>query len=228
MEAWLFVLAAVAVGVVAYLQWRARQKRRDDLAHLAHSLGLSFDPRSRKDLPPHKIFERGHSRRRFHTMSGSIELGERQLGVVMGDYRFTEGSGDKAKTYKLSYAIVTLPYLGTPNLVIREEGLADRLKSAVGFDDIDFESEEFSRKFWVTSNDKRFAYDVVHPRMMEFLLRRPAPKLELRYDALCLHSGRRRWEVDQFSVWLAWARSFIDLWPEHLVDRFPPRKEWAQ
>ncbi len=228
MEAWFFVLGAVAFGVLVYAQRRARQKRRDDLAHLAHTLGLSFDPRSRKDLPPHKIFERGHNRTRFHTMSGSIEFGERRLDVVMGDHRFTERSGGDKRTHELSYAIVTVPYHGTPDLVIREEGLADRLKSAVGFDDIDFESEEFSRKFWVTSNDKRFAYDVVHPRMMEFLLRRPAPNLELRYDALCLHSGRRRWEVDEFRIWLAWARSFVALWPEHLVDRFPPRKERAQ
>ena len=50
------------------------------------------------------------------------------------------------------------------------EGLFSKLAQAVGYDDIDFESAEFSRKFCVRSKDKRFAYDVCHPRLMEYLL----------------------------------------------------------
>ena len=36
--------------------------------------------------------------------------------------------------------------------------------------DIRFESEDFSRKYHVTSADRRFAYDLIHPRMMEYLM----------------------------------------------------------
>ncbi|MEZ5191462.1 MAG: DUF3137 domain-containing protein [Nocardioides sp.] len=36
--------------------------------------------------------------------------------------------------------------------------------------DIELESEDFNRAFTVTCSDRKFASDVLHPRMMEFLL----------------------------------------------------------
>ena len=62
------------------------------------------------------------------------------------------------------------PFRNVPDLLIRPEGFFDKVAGAFGFDDIDFESEEFSRAFFVKSSDKRFAYDVLHPRMLELLM----------------------------------------------------------
>lgn len=59
-------------------------------------------------------------------------------------------------------------------LYIRPEGLWDQILEFVGFDDINFESAEFSRRFYVKGPDKRWAYDVLHPRTMEFLLGMPS------------------------------------------------------
>jgi hypothetical protein len=103
------------------------------------------------------------------------------------------------------------------DLVIRREHIGDKVLGAIGFDDIDFESEEFSRRFHVQCGDKRLAYAVVHPRMMEFLLHADPPKIDIT-DGECLLyvSDRRRWKPDQFRRHLAWARQFFELWPEHL------------
>ena len=49
------------------------------------------------------------------------------------------------------------------------EGLFDKLAGFVGFADINFESEEFSKRFHVKSDDKQFAYALIHPQMMEWL-----------------------------------------------------------
>ena len=57
-----------------------------------------------------------------------------------------------------------------PHLAIRPEGVFDRIAGFVGFDDIDFESEAFSKRFHVKSADKQFAYAVVHPQVMEWML----------------------------------------------------------
>jgi len=56
------------------------------------------------------------------------------------------------------------------HLEIRPEGMFDKLKAAFGFDDIDFESAEFSRKWHVGAKDRKFAYDMLHPKMMEYFL----------------------------------------------------------
>lgn len=91
------------------------------------------------------------------------------------------------------------------------------MKNLFGFDDIDFESVEFSRKFFVKSPDKRFAYDVIHPAMMEFLLASDPPSLDVEQNRCCLFDGMRTWSPEQFRSTLAWARQFFEFWPEHVV-----------
>lgn len=74
-------------------------------------------------------------------------------------------------THWRRYLIVELgaPF---PHLFLRMEGLFDRVAGFVGFDDIDFESEEFSKRYFCKSDDRQFAYAVIHPQMMEWLLSR--------------------------------------------------------
>jgi hypothetical protein len=93
-----------------------------------------------------------------------------------------------------------------------------------GFDDIDFESSEFSSRFIVKSADKRFAYDVIHPRMMEFLLEGDPPTVELERGPCCLTRSEACWSAAEFQAMLAWAEKFFGLWPRHL-SATPPQAE---
>ena len=113
--------------------------------------------------------------------------------------------------------MIVHPPWDTPPLLIRPEGIFDKIKSVIGFDDIDFESAEFSRKFYVKSTDKRFAYDVLHPRMMEFLLAEMPPLIDIEDGALCLSDGRRRWDPDRFRKEMAFIEGFCSQWPRHLL-----------
>ena len=69
----------------------------------------------------------------------------------------------------------------------------------------------------VLSPDKRFAYDVLHPRMIEFLLANEPPLLEVEDGALCISDGERRWDPDDFRRHVAFVQRFCELWPRHLV-----------
>lgn len=73
-------------------------------------------------------------------------------------------------------------------LLIRPEDFSDKIANAAGFQDIDFESKEFNRRFLVESADKRFAYDIIHPQMIEFLLSKKAvPNIELCDNILAFY-----------------------------------------
>ena len=222
----LLILAGIGlVGVFGYLGWLAAKKRREALAALAARLGWGFDPardRHHDDEYAHfEIFRRGHSRAAFNTLTGHLEMDGRRWAAKMGDfvYKVTSHSGksSQTRTYRFSYLILHLPYGRVPDLLIRREGVFDKLAGAFGFDDIDFESAEFSRRFHVKSADKRFAYDVVHPRMMEFLLAGDAPAVDIERGRCCLSDGRRRWEPADFEARLQWITRFLDLWPDHVT-----------
>ena len=210
--------------IVAYFSHLAEKKRREEMAELARTLGFRFNPgpdRNHDEEYGHfEIFRRGHSRVAKNTLTGQLSVDERIYGAVAGDFRYrvTSGSGKNRSThtYHFSYLILELPF-HSPDLLIRPEGLFDKLAGVFGFDDIDFESEEFSRKFYVKSPDKKFAYDVVHPRMMEFLMHEMPAALDIEHARLCFADGRRRWQPDQFRRRLGYLERFLALWPEHLM-----------
>jgi hypothetical protein len=227
MEPLLFILIPIGIVLVAglaYMAWLAEKKRREALMALAAQLGWRFDPRRDRDHDDEyahfEIFRRGHSRAAYNTLTGEVEIGGRRFPAKMGDflYKITTSTGKSTttRTYRFSYLILHLPYGGVPDLLIRREGVLDKIAGAFGFDDIDFESAEFSRRFCVKSPDKRFAYDVVHPRMIEFLLAGSPPAIDIEYGRCCFSDGRRRWEPRQFQAHLAWIGQFFDHWPDHV------------
>ncbi len=222
----LVFLIFLAIGLaLLYLGYLQQQKRRQELSSLAIQLGWQFDSShdsSHEDrYPQFNIFRRGHSRYAYHTLRGQFEIAEKSWPVVMGDYhyRITSGSGKNRSThtYRFSYLILELPHLRSCDLMIRQEGVLDKLAGMIGFDDIDFESVEFSDRFHVKSSEKKFAYDVLHPQMMEFLLDGNPPDIDIARRACCLYTGNSCWSPGKFIAILNWADKFFRLWPRYLI-----------
>jgi hypothetical protein len=216
-------VAAIIIAIIYLAHLQAKARRRA-MAALAVELGWRFDPSNDhghsdtySDLDP---FDSGRNRVAYNTLTGSIDVLGRRYAARAGDYRYTTGSGKNRRTHTLSYLILHLPLTRTPSLTIRREGVFDKVAGAIGFDDIDFESEEFSRRFFVKSGDKRFAYDVVHPRTMEFLMMGEAPALELKDRVCCIWEGRdSTWSPSEFKQRIWWAREFFELWPDYLTSQ---------
>lgn len=218
----IIVIAVVAVG--AYFAHLAEKKRREEMAALAAKLGFRFragpDSSHDEEFSHFEIFRRGHSRVAKNMMSGAVEIDGRSYRVDAGDFRYkvTSGSGKSrsTRTYDFSYIILHLPF-DCPDLLIRKEGMFDKIAGAFGFDDIDFESAEFSKKFHVKSPDKKFAYDVCHPRMMERLLASFPAILDLERGRLCFADESRRWEPNVFEQRFDWLEKWFQMWPEHVL-----------
>jgi hypothetical protein len=220
----LVLLGISAAAAIGYFVWKAEQKRTDELRAFALELGWTFSSSRRSasaaEFANFGCFQRGHSRSAFNTLEGVIEVAERAYDVRMGDFRYkvTSGSGKNRRThtYTFSYAVVRLPFGSVPPLLIRRERLLDKLAGAFGFPDINFESAEFSRRYCVKSPDRRFAYDVIDQRMIEFLLRTDPPAIEISRGRCCLTNGSGRWSADEFRARHAWLHEFFQHWPRHL------------
>lgn len=217
----LVLVAMVIVGIVGYQQAR---KRREALTALAMSLGWTFDPSNDYSwddrYPQFQMFHRGEGRHAFNTLIGTIAIDGVECRAQAGDYQYktTSGTGKdrRTTTHRFSYLVVHLPYPATPRLLVRSETFLDKFAGALGFDDIDFESEEFSRAFHVKSADRKFAYDVCHPRMMEFLLATRPPPVEIEQGCCCVSDASRTWSPEQFAQRIRWASEFFSLWPDYL------------
>jgi hypothetical protein len=103
-------------------------------------------------------------------------------------------------------------------LSIRAESASGDLAEFLGFEEIKFESAEFNREFHVRSPDRKWAYDVLHPRAMEYLL--SMPRFEIQFDekAVLVH-GASIFSARDFEAAAQVAQRLLDGLPEYVVEQ---------
>ncbi len=190
MEVLIIVGVIAAFILIAIFGSLAEKKRREQLAALALRLGLRFSPARDYSIPARFVFlkrvAQGSNRYAFNVLTGESK-GEQ---VLIYDYHYettsTNSKGRRQKTsHYLSIYLILLPK-SFPELTISREQIFSKIAQAFGYDDIDFESHEFSKTFCVRSGDKQFAYDFCNTSMMEYLLANQDLSLEVERDTLAI------------------------------------------
>ncbi|HUT59219.1 MAG TPA: hypothetical protein VNA25_15325 [Phycisphaerae bacterium] len=209
------VLVAILIIGIAVSGWYAAQRRKKALWAWASARGLRFDADHRGNLdarfPEFDCLGKGRDRYGYNVMSGDWQ-GREFLGF---DYHYVTGSGKNRSTHRFSAVILKSPVPLEP-LFIRPEGLFDKVTEFFGYDDIDFESAEFSRRFYVKARNKRWAYDVIHPRTMELLLSSPA--CTIKFGLVHVMAYRlSRFRLQDFEAAAELIRGILDGLPDYVV-----------
>ena len=91
------------------------------------------------------------------------------------EYKTQTTNGKQTTTQVHRFSVLGLSMgIRMPPLSVDPENFLERFVGRLTGNDIDLESEEFNRAFTVGCPDRKFASDVLHPQMMEFLLAAPA------------------------------------------------------
>jgi len=176
------VVAVIAAGI--YLSLWLAAKRRKELSDWGAAHNLAFSPAKDASMesrfPAFDCLRTGDHRYADNLLTGKWS----DRDFLSFDYHYeththSSKGGTQTQHHHFSAVVLSSPILLKP-LLIRPEGVFDKLAGFFGFDDINFESAEFSRKFFVKSPDKKWAYDVIHQRTMEFML--GMPKFSLQFD----------------------------------------------
>ena len=225
------VITLFAIGAIVAVAFhrRAERERREAMRALAAQMGFAFteaDPTLDQRFRGFRDFGRGHSRTGLHLISGETRLGGVHMRLLMGDYQYkittSNGKSTSTTTYNMSFISVVPALRIAEELAVRSENFLDRLGAFVGFEDIDFESSEFSRRFHVKCSDRRFASDLFDPRMIEYFLESAVPEIEAQRGILLFDHGTRRWDPERFAVVLNWIDGFFARVPRHVrADRLP-------
>ncbi|MFO1533846.1 MAG: hypothetical protein ABR562_09195 [Thermoplasmatota archaeon] len=169
-------LIAVMGGIAIYAKV-ADARRSAALASACRARGWTYaaEKRDVPDADPaFRLFREGHDKYARHTATGKIagDGGAQAIPVEAFEYHFTTGSSKNRQTHVYEVGRIRMP-ADSPGLAIADETLGRRIADAVDGGDIDFESHEFSERFWVVAADRKFAYDAIDGRMMEFLMAMP-------------------------------------------------------
>ncbi len=193
----IFIVIVILVIVSAIYSKKKYEERLAALATWAASEGLSFNPGGLDaqtsgffasfntsqaggflgQFSGFSPFEQGDNWRVPLIISGI--QGDQQWAVF--DYSYdteststdSEGNTTTSRTtHHFTVCSVTQPLM-FPQLEIRPEGFFDRVGKVFGARDLNFEMEEFNRRFLVRTSDEKVTYGMIHPQMMEFLMTCP-------------------------------------------------------
>jgi hypothetical protein len=210
----LLILGIIGLGVYAY---QADKKRREAMAAWARARGWRLRPGKvqglEHDYPALKVFKRGHSRSAKNTITGEYE----GRPVRLMDYHYVTGHGKNRSTHNIGVVIMQTEFPVIP-LHIRRENPFDKVGEFLGKDDIDFESAEFSRKFYVTSHDRKWAYDVIHQGAMDYLLGSPSYDIAFGFQEIAI-TKRGHFAPDKYDEALALAHGLYRLIPDYVVQQ---------
>jgi len=186
----LVMVAVIVAGIMGSMsQMRARRKRSFAMRLLAERLRFDdFNPGHDESFAMGWGFlsrlNQGEQRFAFNLMRGTYH--EQRLFVF--DYHYQTGSGKNKRERELTMLMLVCRE-AFPQVTITpgREGLLSKMAAAFGMgDDIQFESAEFSRDFRVQSKDKRFAYDVCNPQMIDYLLANRDLQIEIQGPVILL------------------------------------------
>ena len=210
---WIYLVILVVVAAIAYFAWRARQKKIAAYRAWAAQYGYHYEPRddSVTGLSSEEPFNIGRSRQGIDVFRGVY----RNTHLLFFHYKYTTGSGKNSKTFHHQVVAIGLPQ-PRPLLDISQENFLSKRFSK----DIDFENQRFNDTFRIKSPNRRFAFDVIHARTMEWMLA----------DQRC-HSYRWRFE----GPWLMTFRpgqlklEEVFFYADFLIDVYSqvPRHVWA-
>jgi hypothetical protein len=194
----LIFFALVIGGVVYVVVQQGRVDRQERVAKLsagAAEYGWQYTEKdmSLVDRFAGEPFGKGYSRSTADVLRGT----RRGREFVAFSYSYTEGSRDNGSTtYVHTVAVLSLPCV-TPMLQIGREGRVAKLLDFVGRRDLQLESAEFNDAFRVDTDDEKFAYTVLHPRLMRWLLDSPrADYTPFRFERGALLA----WQKDTIEV----------------------------
>lgn len=206
---WFVLLGAlVIVGVVL------EKKRQERIQKFAAARSLTYAKRDDRWVHLDLGYPHGNGRahKGRHAMTGVHE----GRPIAIFEHEWVTGSGKERRTHTVRVTVTELPR-SLPRLDVSKEGIFGRAARRMGAKDIELESDDFNREYRV-KGDRRFAYDVLHPRFMQWMLHTDAPGFVINGRYIGYTVGGKI-DLDQVDRDLAYLDAVIDQLPKFVIGR---------
>ncbi|MFT5302848.1 MAG: hypothetical protein ACI87E_003077 [Mariniblastus sp.] len=188
----------VLAGGAFYWAHVLQKKRREAFEATAESMGLVFFPDGNQDLLTQlgdfKLFNQGRSRKMRNLIQG--DSGE--VSIAIFDYQYTTGSGKQSHTHVQSVVALQSNEIVCPDFTMRPESMFDRVGSALGFQDIDFDSHpEFSKRFVLKGSNEPAIREFFTQIVLDFFAAQPGISVEAQSGSLFFYRSGKKIKPDE-------------------------------
>jgi hypothetical protein len=216
------IIIFIVIGlVIYYILWRIDKRRREALLNWAQSNGWNYyEHKDRQTYRRYSFLNKlrqGSNRYAFDILRGRWDGYPAE--AFNFHYSTTSSDSHGSKTHHHYFGVVLIQIeCNFPKLLIYPENLFRKLSNALGFGGIKFESVEFSQRFTVRCNDKKFAYDFCNTKMMDYLLIKLDIELELDKNIIALYYEHGKINPEKIQEYLVKLYQFRQLMPQYLFN----------
>jgi hypothetical protein len=233
-----FVTLAAILIVVSIV---STNRRREALRTVAGQLGFTF---AEKLAPGQNGFgDRRHIGDFIRRFEGFSPFGTGDARVIYNlihgtrdgidwtlfDYKYETESTDsegRSETTTHRYGVVAarLPLI-FPGISLAPESVFHRIGAALGFSDLQFEFEEFNRRYYVRGKDPKPIYDLVHPKAIEYFMRLPVRHWQMGGNTvLIVKMGS--FSAEELPIVMQEIEGFLKLVPEYYRQDHASATRW--
>jgi hypothetical protein len=175
------ILAGVAVLFIAVYgtTWYMGKKRAKALQALAPALSFTFtasgDDMLIGELGEFHLFSQGYRRRISNVLQGKFNL----VPVTVMDYKYTTGGGKSSHTWTQTVLVFDSDKLQLPRFLLRPENLFDKIESAFGYKDINFDTAPvFSEKYLLRGENEAAVRSAFNAGILQYYEQHPGLSTE--------------------------------------------------
>ncbi|MBS1725118.1 MAG: hypothetical protein JST51_00240 [Armatimonadetes bacterium] len=226
-----FPILAILTAIALRRQFNIREQ---ELVALAHRRNLTYFPGGMRlksdflewfgspggtgplaeftDFFP--LFQLGSSRRIRPALVGKDS---QSTYWYLFDYTYEGSPADHedSETTTCNYSVVVgMVPMQLPTMQLRPETNMDSLGKKLGIREMEVESEEFNRRYFIKTSDEKMSLDLLHPTAIETLLRQPALDWQMNGPFVMLHLLGHI-SADDYEGLMGCLKQFLDKIPEY-------------
>jgi hypothetical protein len=175
------ILAGVAVLLIAVYgtTWYLGKRRAQALQAMAAALSFTFTARGDDmligELSEFHLFSQGYRRRISNVLQGKFNL----MPVTVMDYKYTTGGGKSSHTWVQTVLVFDSDKLQLPRFLLRPENLFDKIGSAFGYKDINFDNAPvFSKKYLLRGENEAAIRNTFNAGILQYYEQHPGLSTE--------------------------------------------------
>ncbi|MQA08031.1 MAG: hypothetical protein GEU98_05645 [Pseudonocardiaceae bacterium] len=217
------IYVVIGIAFVGYMiwQWKHNKKKIEQFTKVAQQRGWQYRSNDNSVIGRYQgdpFDNRGHTRRARHVFTGQHR--GRPFCCFEFSYKVRKNntgnnSGSRNETYYYRIFAIATP-AHRPTLQVTKENVGTKMLDFVGVRDLQLESVEFNEKFKIKTDNDKFAYDVLHPRTMEWMLAdQRAQQIPIRFERNELVTWQRgKFELEAMEPSLNYLCDFVERVPE--------------
>lgn len=173
------IVVVIFIILICMVVWYYNKQRQKALKQLAETLNFTFSAKGDKSLQDalagFHLFSQGHSRQISNVLIGKFN----DIPVTVMDYRYTTGGGKSSHTWQQTVIAIESSKLALPVFILRPENIFDKIGSAFGKKDINFETApQFSKRYMLRGDDEPSIRMIFNQWIIEYYERHPGLSTE--------------------------------------------------